>query len=252
MAAAQVAKKLKDRRQQRTIEGVFKKVDKDGSGSISLSDYFGIFEDHGIVVNKAETNRVIRLAGEDGTLNKENFVKIVRGSDFFLKSFDKNKDGEVTETDMMTRAELAFSALDKNKKGYITAKELTKLTKKLSKDELMGLMAKLDSDGDGQLSFDEFKVLFSNADKRRKDSQKEETLVNQQTSKAGKSPPLDKRGQKPSKRKNSKSFETSFQGTFSRISLRNPESKCESTSGLKKLEGGRSDLGKDGRKGKCD
>ena len=40
---------------------------------------------------------MIRLAGEDGTLTKENFVKVVRGSDFFLKSFDKNKDGEVTE-----------------------------------------------------------------------------------------------------------------------------------------------------------
>ena len=44
---------------------------------------------------------------------------------------------------MMTRAELAFSALDKNKKGYITAKELMKLTKKLSKEELMSLMAKV-------------------------------------------------------------------------------------------------------------
>ena len=72
-------------------------VDKDGTGSISLSEYFGIFSDHGIVVHKAETNRVIRLAGEDGMLDKDNFVKIVRGSDFFLKSFDKNKDGEVTE-----------------------------------------------------------------------------------------------------------------------------------------------------------
>ena len=44
---------------------------------------------------------------------------------------------------MMTRAELAFSALDKNKKGYITPKDLTKLTKKLSKEELMSLMAKV-------------------------------------------------------------------------------------------------------------
>jgi Ca2+-binding EF-hand superfamily protein len=31
---------------------------------------------------------------------------------------------------MMTRAELAFSALDRDKKGYITAKELMKLFKK--------------------------------------------------------------------------------------------------------------------------
>ena len=49
------------------------------------------------MVNKAETSRVIRLAGEDGILSKDKFVKIVQGSDFFMKSFDKNKDGEVTE-----------------------------------------------------------------------------------------------------------------------------------------------------------
>ena len=44
-----------------------------------------------------ETRRVVKLAGEDGMLTKENFFKIVQGSDFFLKSFDKNNDGEVTE-----------------------------------------------------------------------------------------------------------------------------------------------------------
>ena len=72
-------------------------MDKDGSGTISISEYFGIFEAHGIVVTNVETNRVIQLAGKDGNLNKEKFVKIVQGSDFFMKSFDKNKDGEVTE-----------------------------------------------------------------------------------------------------------------------------------------------------------
>ena len=45
----------------------------------------------------SETRRVVKLAGEDGMLTKENFFKIVQGSDFFLKSFDKNNDGEVTE-----------------------------------------------------------------------------------------------------------------------------------------------------------
>lgn len=72
-------------------------LDKDGKGSISLYDYFGIFESHGIEVTPAESRRVIRLAGDDGMLTKENFFKIVQGSDFFLKSFDKNNDGEVTE-----------------------------------------------------------------------------------------------------------------------------------------------------------
>jgi hypothetical protein len=76
-------------------------IDTDGNGSISLSAYFQIFEDHGIVVNKVETNRVISLAGEDGNLTQRNFVRIVRGSDFFMKSFDKNKDGEVTEVTLI-------------------------------------------------------------------------------------------------------------------------------------------------------
>lgn len=40
---------------------------------------------------------MVKLAGDDGMLTKENFFKIVQGSDFFLKSFDKNNDGEVTE-----------------------------------------------------------------------------------------------------------------------------------------------------------
>ena len=40
---------------------------------------------------------MIKLAGEDGNLTKENFVKILKSSDFFMKSFDKNKDGVVTE-----------------------------------------------------------------------------------------------------------------------------------------------------------
>ena len=37
------------------------------------------------------------MAGEDGNLTKKDFVKILRSSDFFMKSFDKNKDGVVTE-----------------------------------------------------------------------------------------------------------------------------------------------------------
>jgi Ca2+-binding EF-hand superfamily protein len=72
-------------------------IDKDDTGSISLPEYFGIFSAHGIVVDKAETSRVIRLAGDDEKLSKDKFLKIMQGSDFFMKSFDKNKDGEVTE-----------------------------------------------------------------------------------------------------------------------------------------------------------
>jgi len=226
MAAAQVAKKLKDKRQQRTIEGIFKKLDKDGKGSISLYDYFGMFESHGIEVTQSETRRVVRLAGDDGLLTKENFFKIVQGSDFFLKSFDKNNDGEVTETDIMTRAELAFGALDRNKKGYITAKDLGKLTKKLSKEEVNSLLVKLDTDGDGQLSFDEFKVLFENADKRKKDTEKksQENLTRHHSAKAGGRQCEDKESQSPLKRKES------LPASFARLNIRGEQSRSRSGS----------------------
>lgn len=79
-----------------------------------------------------------------------------------MKSFDKNRDGVVTEvrleqtsfvvklnnpiffqTDMMTKAELAFSALDRDNKGFISQKDFRKLTKKLSDQELNDLMEKV-------------------------------------------------------------------------------------------------------------
>ena len=68
--------------------------------------------------------RVTQLAGADRTLRKDEFIKILRGSKCFIKTFDKNGDGIVSETEMTTRAELAFNALDKDKSGYITEKEL--------------------------------------------------------------------------------------------------------------------------------
>ena len=56
------------------------------------------------------------MAGEEGTLTKENFIKILRSSDLFLKAFDKNKDGIVTEVcnyiDIDTFTSLHFYTFD--------------------------------------------------------------------------------------------------------------------------------------------
>ena len=55
------------------------------------------------LINYIQTHyRVVRMAGEDGTLTKENFTKILRSSDLFMKTFDKNKDGIVTEVCIVT------------------------------------------------------------------------------------------------------------------------------------------------------
>ena len=55
----------------------------------------------------------------------------------------KNKNKNILQTDMMTKAELAFTALDRDNKGYISEKDFKKLTKKLSDQELKDLMTKV-------------------------------------------------------------------------------------------------------------
>ena len=41
--------------------------------------------------------RVHKLVGPDGLLKKDEFIKILQSSNFFMKTFDKNQDGIVTE-----------------------------------------------------------------------------------------------------------------------------------------------------------
>jgi len=49
----------------------------------------------------------------------------------------------IFKTEMTTRAELAFKALDKDNSGYITNKEMKNLSSKLSAAELDALMKKV-------------------------------------------------------------------------------------------------------------
>ena len=37
------------------------------------------------------------MVGPDGLLKKDDFIKILQSSNFFMKTFDKNQDGIVTE-----------------------------------------------------------------------------------------------------------------------------------------------------------
>ena len=51
-------------------------------------------------------------------------------------------------------------ALDKDNSGSINSDELSKLGGNMSKEKIEALMAKLDKDGDGKITLEEFRGLF--------------------------------------------------------------------------------------------
>ena len=57
-------------------------------------------------------------------------------------------------------------AIDKDNSGSIDPGELSKLGGGMSKEKLAKLMAKLDTDGDGKITLEEFRVLFKQMKQR--------------------------------------------------------------------------------------
>ena len=49
------------------------------------------------------THRVHKVVGPDGLLKKDDFIRILQSSNFFMKTFDKNQDGIVTEVELNTK-----------------------------------------------------------------------------------------------------------------------------------------------------
>ena len=120
----------------------------------------------------------MKMAGEDGTLTKENFIKILRSSDLFLKAFDKNKDGNISFLEFVQglnslsagasqeeKLRFAFAIYDINGDGFISNGELFMVLKMMVGNNLNDVqlqqlvdrtIIKADTDFDGKISFEEF------------------------------------------------------------------------------------------------
>ena len=58
-----------------------------------------------------------------------------------------------------------LQAIDKDNSGSIDSSELSKLGGNMSKEKLEALMTKLDTDGDGKITLEEFRGLFKQVKK---------------------------------------------------------------------------------------
>merc|ERR1712110_1024217 len=134
--------------QHAEFKEAFDEFDKDGSGTISTKELLQVMRSIG--QNPTE-DEILELVMEsdlngDGTIDFQEFLEMM-----------KRKSSETDQTEALKEA---FKIFDKNRNGYIEAKELravtTTLGQTLSDEEFNEFWREADRNHDGKLDYEEF------------------------------------------------------------------------------------------------
>lgn len=135
------------------LEQVFKKFDVNGDGKISSSELGSIMGCMGHCPTNEELEKMIVEADGDG----DGFIDLNEFIELNTKGVDSNE--------VLENLKDAFSVFDVDKNGSITVDELQKVLGSLGEEctagECRRMIAGVDQDGDGMISFDEFKMMMS-------------------------------------------------------------------------------------------
>ncbi|GMY18216.1 probable calcium-binding protein CML25 [Fagus crenata] len=138
--------------QMAELEQVFKKFDVNGDGKISSSELGSIMGSLGHPATEEELEKMIREvdADGDGYIDLNEFVEL-------------NTKG-VDSDEALENLKEAFSVYDIDGNGVISAEELLKVMRSLGDEcslaECKKMISGVDRNGDGMISFDEFKVMM--------------------------------------------------------------------------------------------
>jgi len=134
--------------QHAEFKEAFDEFDKDGSGTISTKELLQVMRSIG--QNPTE-DEILELVMEsdlngDGTIDFQEFLEMM-----------KRKSSETDQTEALKEA---FKIFDKNRNGYIEARELravtTTLGQTLSDEEFNEFWQEADQNHDGKLDYEEF------------------------------------------------------------------------------------------------
>ncbi|XP_073144854.1 probable calcium-binding protein CML25 [Henckelia pumila] len=135
------------------LEQVFKKFDVNGDGKISASELGSIMGSLGSPATEEELSIMIREVDSDGDgfINLQEFVELNTKDVDYNEILDSLRD--------------AFQVFDIDKNGSISAEELKDVLMSLGEEctlaECKKMISGVDSDGNGTISFDEFKVMMT-------------------------------------------------------------------------------------------
>ncbi|KAL3839018.1 hypothetical protein ACJIZ3_023609 [Penstemon smallii] len=137
------------------VKKVFECFDTNGDGKISADELGGVLKALGSDTSPDEVARMMEEidTDKDGHVNLQEFAAFCSGEGDPYSSAEK----ELQE---------AFELYDQDHNGKISAVELHQILKRLgercSVEDCAGMIKSVDSNGDGYVSFDEFKKMMTN------------------------------------------------------------------------------------------
>ena len=140
---------------QTEFERVFSRFDADGDGKISPAELCRLMRciSQELSLEDAEAVVVSSDSNGDGFLDMKEFIQFM-GSD--SDQGEEEEERELRE---------AFAMYEMKGEGCITAKSLRRMLSRLGTskavEECMTMICKFDANGDGVLSFEEFKAMMS-------------------------------------------------------------------------------------------
>ncbi|KAH7655863.1 calcium-binding protein CML protein [Dioscorea alata] len=149
---------------EKEVEKVFNRIDADGDGKISESELKGVVKALDSSVSQEEVGMMMREMDKDhnGFVDLKEFTEFQCGG-----GGGRSEGGGEVEDELRD----AFKMYDLDKDGVISAKELHLVLKKLGDKSSIGDCARMiksvDSDGDGCVSFEEFKKMMNKGSHER-------------------------------------------------------------------------------------
>merc|ERR1712002_328981 len=131
------------------LRDAFLEFDQNSDGFISKEELHSVMVSFGYNVSSQELNEMVKLVDVDGNDMID------------FHEFSSLMEGYLSVQDVDQEIRNIFSIIDVNQDGFLSAKEIRKMMKKLGekvrKKDIRKMMKEADKNGDGKISYDEFK-----------------------------------------------------------------------------------------------